>query len=93
MDEKYFYVCFTPTWEHMSLIYDINDLYGGQDMGQQAALQQAMAWFIKLGQERPGEIESILRRAARTKTRPRQDIGEAPKSLKVRVEQLSLIHI
>ncbi len=87
MDEKYFYVCFTPTWEHMSLIYDINDLYGGQDMGQQAALQQAMAWFIKLGQERPGEIESILRRAARTKTRPRQDIGEAPKSLKVRVEQ------
>jgi len=38
MDEKYFYGCFTPTWEHMSLIYDINDLYGEQDMGQQAAL-------------------------------------------------------
>ncbi len=38
MDEKYFYVCFTPTWEHMSLIYDINDLYGEQDMDQQAAL-------------------------------------------------------
>lgn len=87
MEEKYVYICFTPTEEHLSLILDVNDLYGGQDMGQQAALQQAISYFTKLAEERPEEIEGILRRAARTKVRIRQNIGEIPKSLKVRVDK------
>lgn len=87
MEEKCFYICFAPTEEHLSLILDVNDSYGGQDMGQQAALQQAISDFTKLAEERPGEIEGLLRRAARTKVRIRQNIGEIPKSLKVRVDK------
>lgn len=81
-----FYICFTPASEHCSLIKDVNELYGGQDMGQQAALQQSISYFIKVAKERPEEIEGILRRAARTKVQIRQDIV-IPKSLKVRVDK------
>lgn len=81
-----YYICFTPTSEHCSLIKDVNELYGGQDMGQQAAMQQSISYFIKVAKERPEEIEGILRRAARTKVQIRQDIV-IPKSLKVRVDK------
>lgn len=59
-------------------------------MGNQAALQMALSYFIRLSEgKNTDEIKGILRRAARTKVRIRQDIAEVviPKSLKIRVDK------
>lgn len=84
MEEKY--ICFAPTAEILSLIKEINDSFGGQDMGQQAALQQAVMYLTKY-EGQTEEIEKILRRAARSKIKVRQNIGELPKSLKIRIDK------
>lgn len=81
------YIAFEPKEVHMALIENINALFGGQDVGQQAAVQRAMAHVLKLNAELDEEkLAQILQAASKTKVAVRPGIT-VPKAVKVEVKR------
>lgn len=84
------YIAFEPKEVHMALIENINALFGGQDVGQQAAVQRAMAHVLKLNAELDEEkLAQILQAASKTKVAVRPGIT-VPKAVKVEVKKEDL---
>lgn len=78
------YISFDPTAVHISLIRAINEISGSQDRGQQAPLQLAIAFIVNLDDD---EAKEVLKRAAQERIQIRPDVGELPKTVKIKVDE------
>lgn len=84
------YLTFEPKEEQMNLIASINTLAGGQDVGYQAPIQQAIVYILKLNAEKnEEEVTRILKKASKTQVEVRPGIA-VPRAIKVGVRKKEL---
>lgn len=84
------YLAFEPKEEQMTLIRGINTLTGGQDVGYQAPIQQAIVYILKLNAEKnEEEVTRILKKASKTQVAVRPGIA-VPRAIKVGVRKTEL---
>lgn len=77
-------ISWDPKDEHMYLIQKVNEISGYQYTGQEAPLQQALPYILSVDKSKVGDV---LKKAAMTRIKVDSDVGNIPKSIKIRVDK------